>query len=116
VGQAETAREAAVEALDAVLFIVLLFFLELALAAQAQLPTLDANLDVFALDPGQLGLDQIGLRGFTDVHRRRPVGRRQQFLTGSAGALAHPRIMIVELFEFAKRIPTCKRHAGPPES
>src|SRR5690606_8125364 len=32
VGQAEAAREAAVEALDAVLFLVLLFFLELALA------------------------------------------------------------------------------------
>src|SRR5690606_14118556 len=79
-------------------------------------PPSTRTIHAFAAHAGQLGLDQISLRVFADVHRRRPVGSRHQFLTGATGSLAQPRVLIEELFELTKRVPTCKRHDGPPDS
>src|SRR5580704_1165914 len=74
VGQREAAREGAVETLDFVELLVLLFRLLLALAAQGEPAIRDGHGNVVLADAGQGGADQVLALGLADVHRRRPVG------------------------------------------
>jgi hypothetical protein len=83
-GQEEGSFEAAVGPLDAVVAAVLFFFLEFALAGDAEGAVFDDHVDVFFFHLGQVGLDDEFFVVLGDVDERAPFG-------GADGFLAAPR-------------------------
>ena len=76
----EAAPKAAVGAFDAVILLAFLLLLELAFAHDGQRALLRRDLHVLFLHFRQLGLDQVFLVVFADVHQRGPFGHRYVFL------------------------------------
>ena len=68
----EGTRELAVGAFDAMVALIGVLFFELAFAGQGQGLVLDAHVDVFELDFGDVGFEDEFVLGFKDVHRGRP--------------------------------------------
>src|SRR5207302_1909871 len=69
-GQCERAGEASVLALDAKEVLLLLFFLDLALAMDGERVVLDADINVFLVDTWDFKLQSNAVLVFVDVHRR----------------------------------------------
>src|SRR5690606_16100452 len=111
VRQREASRELAVERFAPMLPLVVGRLLDAPLAAQRQHAVLDADIDVFLLDLGQIGLDRVLVVGLDDIRRRTPL----QPVAGEART--QPRkladIPIEEVFELPKRTPGDQVHVSP---
>src|SRR5690606_2773896 len=109
--QREASRELAVERFAPMLPLVVGRLLDAPLAAQRQHAVLDADIDVFLLDLGQIGLDRVLVVGLDDIRRRTPLQAFAYDSRTQARKLAG--VAIEEVFELPKRTPGDQVHVSP---
>src|SRR5438445_3438873 len=106
----EAARKAPIGALHAVILPALFLLLKHPLSRDGEHIVLNRHLYVLLLDLGKLGLDEIFIIIFHDVHHRRPLGHRQCLILRAVFADRRPAEQGgesgLQLAQFPEWIPT----------